>query len=151
MSGPPKTPTAILKARGSWRAKDRDGEPQAAPCDSVPLCPDHLKGPARKIWDETAAGLVSMRVLVPTDLHKLADYCSRRAEYLKLDEDVRRRLMSLSKSKFFPTVVAMRNQAFVSMCQAGAELGLSPAARTRVKAVPEQPKDAGKGRFFKGA
>jgi P27 family predicted phage terminase small subunit len=153
VSGPAKTPTAILKARGSWRAKskDRQGEPEVASLEGVPVCPEHLHGSARGIWDTTAAVLVGIRVLTNADLDTLADYCATRAEYLKLDDQVRRKLSVLSKAKFFPVVVAMRNNAREATAKLASQLGLSPAARARVKAVSPEPKDEGKSRFFKGA
>jgi phage terminase small subunit len=48
LRGPQPTPTAILRARGSWLVNHRKDEPQ--PEKGGPPCPRWLNKDARKIW-----------------------------------------------------------------------------------------------------
>ena len=47
--GPTRTPTSVLKLRGSWRAKTRGDEP--TPQEGVPESPDWLSEDEQSVWD----------------------------------------------------------------------------------------------------
>ena len=72
--GPPKTPTTILAARGSWRAKVRSEEPH--PECVRPVCPQWLTAEARKIWQLIVPLLAEMKLLGAIDRQALARYCT---------------------------------------------------------------------------
>ncbi len=72
--GPPKTPTNILKTRGSWRANTRKAEPTPAP--GRPTRPAWLKGVAAKKWAELVPQLDDMGVLTKIDGTALSRYCA---------------------------------------------------------------------------
>lgn len=148
MRGPAPTPTPILKLRGSWVAKTRTNEPAAAPIAKAP-CPKHLKGEARKIWQETSAFLLELGVLSAGDLPLLADYCLAREEYLFLHAFVRTKRAQLREALSFPVAMAMRNHARDAMNRMGAQLGLSPASRTRLNTEQAAPPADDKARFFR--
>jgi len=59
--GPPRTPTSVLKLRGSWRGNARGDEPE--PAHDRPDCPEWLSAEERTAWDRVVALLESMRVL----------------------------------------------------------------------------------------
>jgi len=70
--GPKKTPTAILKMRGAWRAKTRTGEPQ--PSASQLESPEFL-GPREKIiFDQMSEALFRVGVLTEIDGSSLSRY-----------------------------------------------------------------------------
>lgn len=71
MPGPKPTPTAILKMRGSWRAK-RAGEPQ--PDVAVPQCRKDLGSAAKKIWKQTVESLIELGVIGKVDWAALERY-----------------------------------------------------------------------------
>jgi phage terminase small subunit len=71
--GPPRTPTSVLKFRGSWRGNARGDEPE--PKHDRPECPDWLSGDERAAWDRVVALLESMRVLTVADGAQLERYC----------------------------------------------------------------------------
>ena len=54
--GPPKTPTKILQMQGSWRAKDRKGEPEPEAA-VAPKCPSWVPVVGREKWDEIVGPL----------------------------------------------------------------------------------------------
>lgn len=145
--GPAPTPTAILSARGSWRAGERTGEPELPP--GAPECPSSLKGEARKIWHQAVAVLLKMRVITEADLATLEPYSRFYAEYRDMQRRCDKMLKDV-KGEFpnYPQVFALRNSAFDRMSKEAAKLGFSPADRARLKAQPEQADTKGKGRFF---
>lgn len=70
--GPPKKPTDILKARGSWRATDRK---DAEMPPGVPEAPTWLQGKAREQWFHLMPMLAAAYVVRQTDGPALARYC----------------------------------------------------------------------------
>lgn len=72
--GPQKTPTEVLKRRGSRRAKEpaRVAEVKAA---GEPVCPTWLDPAARDCWTWLAGELKTLRLLAAIDANTLARYC----------------------------------------------------------------------------
>jgi phage terminase small subunit len=70
--GPKKTPTAILKMRGAWRAKTRTGEPQP---NTTQLDSPEFLGPREKIiFDQMSEALYRVGVLTEIDGSSLSRY-----------------------------------------------------------------------------
>ena len=116
--GRPPTPTAILKARGSWRAKIRRCEPQP-PGDPVD-CPVWLEGTARETWRELAPILRSMGVLTIADRNAFVRYCVLWANWREaLSGGGRKAKKCLALSE--------------SLGRLEQQFGLTPASRARVK------------------
>jgi len=149
--GPRPTPTKILSARGSWRAKERAGEVEF---DKVrPRQPAWLKGNARYAWDRLAPVLFDKGLLTPPDRDALAVYCSAYADYLAAQAEVRRLGMVISAArggKKINPAVRIADKAAALMDTFGAKFGLSPADRVGLKTT-EGPKarPTGKERFFR--
>lgn len=59
--GPTPTPTAILSARGSWRANGRPQGPEAL--SEVPEPPADMRESAKQLWFDLGQQLVGMGVL----------------------------------------------------------------------------------------
>ncbi len=115
--GPQPTPTSILEARGSWRAKVRENEPQLP--TSAPACPRKLSKGARRWWTLTVPLLQAMKVLTAADGEVLSRYCvladafdeARTIdEQLKVDRQLR---------------------------QVARDLGLTPASRSTVQRIDD--------------
>lgn len=145
-SGPAPTPTAILKARGSWRGDKRGDEPTLEV--GAPPCPPSLKGDARKEWGRACRILQTMRVVTEADLATLEPYCRLFAEY----RDLQRRCDKMLKDtpgEFpnYPQVFALRNSALDRMTKYAEKLGFSPADRARLKAAAPDKKE-GKAEKF---
>lgn len=130
--GPAATPTPILKARGSWRAKLREGEPVVDVHEEIPEPPKFLKGEALKCWNRTAQELVKMKVLAASDVDQLAQYCRTFADWIVCDDKHLR----------------MKMEASLRMDRR--ELGLSPSARTRVKTEKPAAVDDKAAKYFGG-
>ncbi len=71
--GPKKTPTAILKLRGTPRAKTRRREPK--PNLGEPACPRGLSAKAKTIWRNLTPKLLTAEILTVVDGAGLVRFC----------------------------------------------------------------------------
>lgn len=78
--GPKRTPTAILKIRGSRRANDR---PDGSTIAEMPDPPSRLSGRALEVWHEYAPLIFNAKVLTLRDRNALARYCELTEQYEK--------------------------------------------------------------------
>lgn len=149
--GPPPTPTKLLKARGSWRAKTRPNEP--APPPAIPDAPDWLSAEARAEWERQVLQLTPLGLLAKADRALLAAYCEAWAEFVEAVEFVAEHghtsTTELGNVIQHP-MVGIKNRAAERLNRFAQQFGFSPSSRTHLHA-PE-PKTKGqhaKGRFFK--
>lgn len=150
--GPKKTPTRILKARGSWRADERKNEPE--PDFSIPDMPNWLTDPVAKAeWRRIVQSLGRERILTRLDRTTLALYCQAYADYVEsLDylnvmvkgEDGKLKkagpLVKTSKGNIIQNpALSVKNKAFQILLKIAAEFGLSPSSRSNIQ-VQQKPK-----------
>lgn len=179
--GPKPTPTSLLVARGSWRAKKRAGEPD--PGRGRPRCPLWLLPEARAMWGRIAPQLDRMGVLTTADGQALAQYCQTWAKWREAEEFCAANGQTYGDAKGVIRLYPQAKQAMQlseSLGRLGARFGLSPSDRVGLPvtalfqagrqapasapppaAAPTDPNDkpkpqpdnviAGKGRFFGGA
>jgi P27 family predicted phage terminase small subunit len=150
--GPQPTPTATLQARGSWRAKERDGEVQFG--REAPSCPAHLKDEARREWKRQVKALDAAGILACVDRALLAIYCQAWGDYCSVCGQLAESgvLVKINGATRLNPLLKVRDRAADRVVQVAAHFGFSPAARTRLKAPPEPPAErTGKLRFFDGA
>ena len=146
MRGPKPTPTAVLNLRGSWRGKSRKGEPQ--PEVTIPDPPAVVTGRALEEWNRMAPILQATGCLTLADVAIFTIYCQAYADWQDALEQI---IATGGPIVRAPTGFAMpnpyltiRNQAAKHLLSSAAELGLSPSARTRIKAEPAATKDSSK-------
>lgn len=120
--GPPPTPTAILKARGSWRAKIRKNEPQ--PPAGKAECPEWLSLEAKAAWKKLAPTLERMGVLTLADENEFARYCDL---YARWKQAITRRV---PKDKLIGSITEQ-------LARLAQQFGLTPASRARVQVKHE--------------
>lgn len=157
--GPPPTPTAILKLRGSWRGKSRGEEPDAG--EGAPERPEHLSDDAKKVWECVIETLSKMPgCLAPTDWGQLERYShffvawrdNETEIQLLIDENgsVRSALASESARPALRGMWSERHRLNTALIQIEKEFNLSPAsrARTGMALSGEKPETSGKKRFF---
>jgi P27 family predicted phage terminase small subunit len=146
--GPPPTPTAILKLRGSWRGKKREGEPTPQPFDAQ--CPEWLGPLAKEVWAIVTEQLVALGVIGKTDAGVLERYCAtyekwREAEaYVKEHGPIQRTAQGDTAHPYAMMAIKLGEQ----LTKLESLLGLSPAARANL-AKPKETKEE-KDRFFDG-
>ena len=156
--GPAPTPTPILQIRGSKRVTKRRNEIEVKGPEGTPDCPDWLDADARVAWNYLVPKLELMGVLTLIDSNALARYCRlwtrcRKAEaFIDKHRDVYPLKDEKGKAKYlaqFPqvSIAAKLAQQLTRLEQ---ELGLTPAARTRIHVKkPAVPSDPRKARFFR--
>lgn len=141
--GPTKTPTAIIKARGSWRAKTRDAEPEVAE-PLVELPPAWLTNDdALECWHRLRPLLGWMRA---TDTNIFARYCDTWGRYRQRCIELAGAVVTEQKESLDARVAKLAEL----LLRMEAQIGLTPSARTGVK-VDEKPRDNKKIRLIQGA
>lgn len=150
--GPPKTPTKILKMRGSWRAKTRDGEP--VPEQTRPRCPVWMRLRAKRMWRRLIPQLEQMGVLGRCDRNALARYCQswarwREAEEFLMENGTTYPVYSeggdVLETKQYPQVRQANILAGI-LLRIEKEFGLTPAARADLSVQRGDPQEnRGKG------
>src|SRR5262245_60724919 len=77
--GPAPESPEVLRMKGSWRAKTRQGAPQ--PKRGRPKCPSFLSPAAKTKWRQIVPVLDQMGVLTTADGDVLSAYCQAWAEF----------------------------------------------------------------------
>ncbi len=162
--GPQRTPTAILRRRGSWRANRNPREPK--PERGRPRRPKWLKGSARKLWERLVPELDKMGVLAKSDREALAIFCRLWQRWRKAEEfldahgsthPVRKYNLATGEMEVagFRPFPQVKESAQLSdqLLRLIREFGLSPAARFRIEAIDDVANGASEGvrRFLKPA
>jgi P27 family predicted phage terminase small subunit len=133
--GPQPTPTHLRVVRGE--RKDRINTQEPKPKKKKPKCPDFLSDEAKVIWRRTAKQLEQMGMLYEADQDILAAYANAVQNYVKASELVDRSGVLIKGRRdgvvTNPAVRVQRDSATLIRMLAG-ELGLTPSARTRLKA-----------------
>ncbi len=149
--GPKPKPTALKKAQGTFR-KDRAATNEFAPTAGVPSCPAYLDELAREEWKRVAPELVEKKVLTLVDGAVLEGSCAAYSSAVKFQREADKKLMV--KTPFGPKVnpaEAVARKWWALARQLGAELGLTPASRTRVSMEkPAAPEDKSESFIFGG-
>jgi P27 family predicted phage terminase small subunit len=162
--GPQPKPSATHKAQGTYRPdRAADGQEPEAPEVGHFAPPEWLPDLAQTCWLELAETLASMGVLKQTDLHCLASYCVAYAEWRQNVELWNEEAVYVSKDlegealledrKLQTTRLRMFDRggrdANKAMQTWGDRLGLSPAQRSKIKAIrPEGGDGEGGGSGF---
>ncbi len=132
LRGPKPTPSAIKKARGTYRP-DRAASNEIEPTIGAPKMPAWLDKVARAEWRRVVPQLEETGVLTRVDGSTLEAYCSNYSAAVRLQQlaDAEPLIDGLHGKKENPAASAARKH-WQLVRQFAAELGFSPAARTRV-------------------
>lgn len=134
--GPKPVPTAILRLRGSPLAANRTGEPE--PLAGEPTMPDELDDEAVAEWRRTTEALRGMGLLSYVDRSMLAALCIAWSRFWRAYRDEKALPATTTwQSKAMAGNVA--DKALAAYCRLASAFGLSPAARTQLKAAPTLP------------
>jgi P27 family predicted phage terminase small subunit len=153
--GPNKTPTAILKLHGSWRAKERkdyDGQPSELP-DRMPT---RLHGNkyAKAFWKKNLQFLHDLGMMTRSDHAAFEEICMVYSE-MREAEDVIKAVgaqVCYSRSRGKRVIleeVAVRNKARSEYVRLLMQFGMTPVARAGmdIEIKDRRPK-TGKDKFF---
>ena len=160
--GPKPTPLTLLKARGSKRAKDREGGPEAPP--GCPDPPVYLRPEARRTWELVVGQLDDMGILSEADGNALARYCQAVAKYIVCEEVLTKDGLTYEQiGTNGAKTIRERPESKLAIklseeCRKIENLfGLNPSARTDLapRRIPKKSENRGrrkktKSRFFEG-
>lgn len=116
------------------------GEPQ--PKAVLPAAPAHLKGDERVKWDERAKTLHEQGMLTTLDLDALAMYCVVFVRWTKAEQVVREKgeiIKTTNGNIIQNPYLSIANRALEQLNKLGAEFGMTPSSRSRVKLDPMDP------------
>lgn len=131
-TGRPRKPQKLKIVTGTFR-KSRETR-EWTPAPARPTCPRYLNAIARKEFRRLSRELSPILTLL--DVGILAGYCASYAAWIEAAEKVETDGAVCSAAgggSYQSPWVAIRNKSLELMHKFGAELGLSPVARTRVK------------------
>lgn len=141
MRGRKPKPTAIRRQDGNPGKRGYNAAEPMPPGDGID-CPPHLSDPAQAEWQRIAGTLQELGVVTSVDRGALAAYCQAWGRWVEAEE----------KLKDTPTLVktasgyvqqnpwlTVANKQLELMGRYMAELGITPASRTRVAAFNKEP------------
>jgi P27 family predicted phage terminase small subunit len=141
--GPKPTPTALRRLQGNPGKRAYNHDEPIAP-DGVPSCPEHLGSAARAEWDRLAQVLHDMGVVTLVDRAALAAYCQCYGRWVEAEEKLQSTPMLLKTASGYVQQspwLSISNKQLELMGRYMAELGLTPASRSRVAAYAECAED----------
>jgi P27 family predicted phage terminase small subunit len=134
MSGRRPKPTAIRRLEGNRGKRAWNHAEPVAP-DAMPRCPEHLAPVARKEWRRVARTLHDMGVLTTIDRAALAAYCQAYARWVEAEERLKETPSLFKTPSGYVQQspwLAIANKQLELMGRYMTELGMTPAARSRV-------------------
>jgi P27 family predicted phage terminase small subunit len=139
MAGRRPTPTALKELAGN-PGKRPLNKREPKPRVKAPVCPAWLKGEARSEYRRAARLLVEMRVLTEADRATLLAYAVAYARWVEAEAAMAKPdfTMVASTDKGYQHVspwFTVANTALKQLRAFAVELGLTPASRSRIKAV----------------
>ena len=140
-SGRKPKPTAMRRAEGN-RGKRAWNHDEPTPPDALPRCPPHLSPVARNEWRRLAGTLHGMGVLTVIDRAALAAYCQAWGRWVEAEEKLKETPVLFKTPSGYVQQspwLTIANKQLELMGRYMAELGLTPASRSRVTAVPMTP------------
>ncbi len=149
MKGRKRTPTPVLKLRGSWRAKTRPGE-SSLPVER-PEAPAfiHSDAVAMEEWEFVVSQMEELRTLAKIHRMLIASYCLAVSRLTKaqavLDEEGQTQLGKNGDCK--RPEVSIVETASRDIKGIMAELCITPGSQSRVTAKPAKAQDK-KAKFF---
>ena len=143
MRGPKPKPTALRRMQGNPGKRGYNhAEPQ--PPEDVPDCPSHLNAAARDEWDRLVHVLHDMGVVTLIDRAALAAYCQCYGRWVEAEEKLQTTPMLLKTATGYVQQspwLSIANKQLELMGRYMTELGLTPAARSRVAAFADAVAD----------
>jgi P27 family predicted phage terminase small subunit len=151
MRGRKPEPTALKIIKGMRRDRINHEEPKAPP--ARPDCPRELDRTARTQFGKVCDLLEPLRILTKADGPIVALYSHHYSRWRAAESEVKKFGLLLEGSR--GTLVAnpalrVSHEAAAAMAKILIEMGMSPSARSRIRATPAAPQDA-LGAFIKTA
>lgn len=141
--GPPPKPTHLRLLEGNpGKRAINAAEPKPKP--AIPTCPPELNGAARKEWKRMAKELAALGLLTKIDRAGLAAYCALYARWIEAEAQIVKHGMLIKSPNGYPMqspYLSIATQCLKQLRGYLQEFGLSPSARSRVKAEKPDEED----------
>jgi P27 family predicted phage terminase small subunit len=137
MRGRKPNPTALRRASGN-PGKRAYNPAEPLPPEGMPDCPPHLSAAAQDEWHRLARALFDMGVLTIVDRAALAAYCQCYGRWVEAEEKMAETpAMIRTPSGYVQQSpwMSVANKQLELMGRYMAELGITPASRSRVAAL----------------
>ena len=137
MRGRKPKPTKLKRLAGN-PGKRQLNENEARIPLAIPTCPSHLLGEGRREWKRMSEALYSAGLLTEVDRAALAGYCQAWARWVKAEKVLTKRgevVMGVNGTLKVSPWHSVAKNAKEEMRKFLIEFGMSPASRSRVKAV----------------
>ena len=134
MRGRKPKPTAIRRLNGN-PGKRGYNSAEPVPPEGVPDCPPHLSATAQEEWQRIAQALYDMGVLTMVDRAALAAYCQAYGRWVEAEEKLKETPVMLKTPSGYVQQspwLSVSNKQMELMGRYMAELGITPASRSRV-------------------
>lgn len=135
MRGRKPKPTALRVIEGN-RGKRPLNALEPVPPNSMPTCPRHLSSPAKTEWKRIAKTLHTMEVLTMVDRAALAAYCQAWGRWVEAERKLAETPHLIKTPSGYiqqSPWLGIANRQTELMGRFMAELGITPAARSRVE------------------
>lgn len=143
MRGRKPKPTALKLADGNPGMRRMNGT-ESKPAESLPDCPLHRKPQSRTEWDRIAVNLNKIGLLTRVDRATMGAYCQCYAQWVEAEERLAEKpaIIRLPSGYIQQSPwLNISNKQMELMAKYMAELGLTPASRSRlVIRVNDRPK-----------
>ena len=143
MRGPAPKPTAWRRQEGN-RGKRAWNHDEPIPPEGVPDCPPHLNEAGREEWFRLVDALVEMRVVTMVDRAVLAAYCQAYGRWVEAEEKLKETPVLIRTPSGYVQQspwLTISNRQMELMGRYMAELGLTPASRSRIVALRDTAPD----------
>ena len=142
-TGRPPKPTAVKRLAGN-PGKRAMNKSEPIPDAGVPTIPSHLTASAKREWRRIVPLLDPLGLVTRVDRTALAAYCAVYARWVECELKLADGLITTSPNghQIQSPYLAIANRALSQMDTYLADFGMTPAARTRVRAKPKTTKQS---------
>jgi P27 family predicted phage terminase small subunit len=135
MRGRKPTPTERKRLAGNpGKRALNDAEPQ--PRRVAPRAPEHLSAEEKTKWKSLVKELHPLGLVTVLDVDQLAQYCVLWVRWIKAERMVREKgeiIKTVAGNIIQNPYLSIANRALEQLNKIGAEFGMSPSSRTRIK------------------
>jgi P27 family predicted phage terminase small subunit len=150
MRGRKPKPTALKRRQGNpGKRALNNQEPQ--PELRIPTCPSYLQDEARREWQRIVKLLFRVGLVTELDRAALAGYCSAYADYVNAEREVRKHgavIKSDEGGQYQSPWISIKRRALDQVIKFGAEFGLTPSSRVRLKVEGQDTLEEKEKRLF---
>ena len=158
MRGRKPKPSGLKLITGTDRA-DRGNPDEPQPQPACPEPPDHLKAEARAEWTRVSHQLNALGILSEIDRAALGAYCQAYSRWVQAETALDRMadrdamthglmIRTQGGNAIQNPLVGTANKAMADMMRYAAEFGMTPSARSRIRAQGENSQYDPTAEFF---